>query len=127
MVRLFVFLQDMYDNLSQKIEDVTRNSASFQFEGEFAVFSNTEKRNHPSIIKVINIAVKRLNASIGYMFSLFYTKQILAGGKFNFIYTHILNSSKYFWFLHSKMFEYSCHLNWFIPNRYETNRLMLEF
>ncbi|AES67199.2 putative cellulose synthase (UDP-forming) [Medicago truncatula] len=46
-------MKDMYDNLSHKIEDVTRNSASFQFEGEFAVFSNTEKRNHPSIIKVI--------------------------------------------------------------------------
>ncbi|MCI09562.1 cellulose synthase-like protein H1-like, partial [Trifolium medium] len=44
---------DMYDNLSQKIEDVTRNPISFQFEGEFAVFLNTEKRNHPSIVKVI--------------------------------------------------------------------------
>jgi hypothetical protein len=72
MIRLCVSLQDMYDNLSQKMEDVTRNSASFQFEGEFAVFSNTEKRNHPSIIKVINIAVKISNASIEYMFSLFY-------------------------------------------------------
>ncbi|XP_045804574.1 cellulose synthase-like protein B4 [Trifolium pratense] len=46
-------MKDMYDNLSQKIEDVTRNPISFQFEGEFAVFLNTEKRNHPSIVKVI--------------------------------------------------------------------------
>jgi hypothetical protein len=52
------FLQDMYDNLCQKIEDVTRNPSSFQFEGGFEVFLNTEKRNHPSIIKVINIEVK---------------------------------------------------------------------
>ncbi|WJX69064.1 hypothetical protein P8452_53363 [Trifolium repens] len=46
-------MKDMYDNLSQKIEDVTRNPISFQFEVEFAVFLNTEKRNHPSIVKVI--------------------------------------------------------------------------
>ncbi|KAK2370181.1 cellulose synthase protein H1 [Trifolium repens] len=46
-------MKDMYDNLSQKIEDMTRNPISFQFEGEFEVFLNTEKRNHPSIVKVI--------------------------------------------------------------------------
>jgi len=62
----------MYDNLSHKIEDVTQNPISFQFEGEFAVFLNTEKRNHPSIVKVINSAVKILNVSIEYIFSLFY-------------------------------------------------------
>lgn len=50
----------MYDNLSRKVEDVTRNPLSFKFEGEFAVFLNTEKRNHPSIVKVINRAVKIL-------------------------------------------------------------------
>jgi hypothetical protein len=61
------FLQDMYDNLCQKIEDVTRNPSSFQFEGEFEVFLNTEKINHPSIIKVINIEVKILIASIKYL------------------------------------------------------------
>ncbi|KAK2424356.1 cellulose synthase protein H1 [Trifolium repens] len=49
----WLLMKDMYDNLSQKIEDVTRNPISFQFEGEFAVFLNTEKRNHPSIVKVI--------------------------------------------------------------------------
>ncbi|KAJ1400053.1 Nucleotide-diphospho-sugar transferase [Sesbania bispinosa] len=46
-------MKDMYDNLSQKIEDVTRKSIPFQLDGEFAVFSNTDQRNHPSIIKVI--------------------------------------------------------------------------
>ncbi|RDX62085.1 Cellulose synthase-like protein H1, partial [Mucuna pruriens] len=46
-------IKDMYDNLSQKIEAVTRNTIPFQFDGEFAVFSNTEKKNHPTIIKVI--------------------------------------------------------------------------
>ncbi|XP_045805954.1 cellulose synthase-like protein B4 [Trifolium pratense] len=49
----WLLMKDMYDNLCQKIEDVTRNPSSFKFEGEFAVFLNTEKRNHPSIIKVI--------------------------------------------------------------------------
>ncbi|XP_020238399.1 cellulose synthase-like protein H1 isoform X2 [Cajanus cajan] len=47
-------VKDMYDNLSQKIEDVTRKQQiPFKLDGEFAVFSNTEQRNHPSIIKVI--------------------------------------------------------------------------
>ncbi|CAI8592789.1 unnamed protein product [Vicia faba] len=47
-------MKDMYDNLSRRVEDVTRNSLSLKFEGEFAVFLNTEKRNHPSIVKVIS-------------------------------------------------------------------------
>jgi hypothetical protein len=63
MVCLLCLLQDMYDNLSHKIEDVTLNSTSFQFEGEYAVFLNTEKRNHSSIVKVTNI-VKNIHASI---------------------------------------------------------------
>ena len=55
-------LQDMYDSLSRKIEDVTRKSISFQLDGEFAVFLNTGRTNHPSIVKVTNIIVK----NIGY-------------------------------------------------------------
>ncbi|XP_004487424.1 cellulose synthase-like protein B4 isoform X2 [Cicer arietinum] len=46
-------MKDMYDNLSRNIEDVTRNLIPFPLEGEFEVFSNTEKINHPSIVKVI--------------------------------------------------------------------------
>ncbi|TKY48723.1 Cellulose synthase protein H1 [Spatholobus suberectus] len=46
-------MKDMYNHLSQKIEDVTRKQIPLQLDGEFAVFSNTEQRNHPSIIKVI--------------------------------------------------------------------------
>jgi len=42
----------MYDNLSRKIQDVTRKQIPLELDGEFAVFSNTERRNHPSIIKV---------------------------------------------------------------------------
>jgi len=45
-------LQDMYDNLRQNIEDVTRKQIPLELDGEFAVFSNTEQINHPSIIKV---------------------------------------------------------------------------
>ncbi|KAK7324809.1 hypothetical protein VNO77_28664 [Canavalia gladiata] len=46
-------MKDMYDNLCQKIEEVTRKSIPFQLDGEFAVFANTEQRNHPCIVKVI--------------------------------------------------------------------------
>ncbi|XP_027927164.1 cellulose synthase-like protein H1 [Vigna unguiculata] len=47
-------MKDMYDNLSRKIQDVTRKQIPLQLDdGEFAVFYNTEQRNHPSIIKVI--------------------------------------------------------------------------
>ncbi|KAL2331853.1 hypothetical protein Fmac_019434 [Flemingia macrophylla] len=47
-------MKDIYDNLSQNIEDVTRKKIPFQLDGEFAVFRNTEQRNHPTIIKVIS-------------------------------------------------------------------------
>ena len=46
----------MYDNLSHKIEEVTHKTIPLQLDGEFAVFSNTEQRNHPSIIKVTEIS-----------------------------------------------------------------------
>ncbi|KAJ1400051.1 Nucleotide-diphospho-sugar transferase [Sesbania bispinosa] len=47
-------MKDMYDNLSHQIQDVTRKSIQqLHLDGEFAVFKNTEQRNHPSIIKVI--------------------------------------------------------------------------
>ncbi|KHN44862.1 cellulose synthase-like protein H1 isoform X2 [Glycine soja] len=46
-------MKDMYDNLRQNIEDVTRKQIPLELDGEFAVFSNTEQINHPSIIKVI--------------------------------------------------------------------------
>jgi len=42
----------MYDNLSRKIQDVTRKQIPLQLDGEFAVLSNTEGRNHRTIIKV---------------------------------------------------------------------------
>ncbi|XP_020238415.1 cellulose synthase-like protein H1 [Cajanus cajan] len=47
-------MKDMYDNLSHKIVEVTRKKNPFQLDGEFAVFRNTEQRNHPTIIKVIS-------------------------------------------------------------------------
>ncbi|CAL0332166.1 unnamed protein product [Lupinus luteus] len=46
-------MKDLYDNLSRKIEDVTREPILLPHDGEFTVFSNTHPRNHPSIIKVI--------------------------------------------------------------------------
>ena len=41
----------MYENLSRKI-DVDPKSIPSLLEGEFAVFSNTNRTNHPAIIKV---------------------------------------------------------------------------
>ncbi|RZB76633.1 Cellulose synthase-like protein H1 isoform C [Glycine soja] len=46
-------MKDMYHNLSQNLEEVTSKTIPFQLDGEYAVFSNTEQRNHPTIIKVI--------------------------------------------------------------------------
>ena len=45
----------MYHNLSQNLEEVTSKTIPFQLDGEYAVFSNTEQRNHPTIIKVTDI------------------------------------------------------------------------
>ncbi|KAK7342083.1 hypothetical protein VNO80_25026 [Phaseolus coccineus] len=45
-------MKDMYDDLSRKIE-LEASQKSNPSNGDFAVFSNTEKTNHPSIIKVI--------------------------------------------------------------------------
>ncbi|KAK7375198.1 hypothetical protein VNO78_35891 [Psophocarpus tetragonolobus] len=50
----WLHMKDNYDNLSLKIEQVTRKTIPFQLDGEFAVFSNTDQTNHPSIIKVIS-------------------------------------------------------------------------
>ncbi|XP_019447721.1 PREDICTED: cellulose synthase-like protein B4 isoform X1 [Lupinus angustifolius] len=49
----WLHMKDLYDNLSRKIEDVTRDPNLLQLDGEYAVFSNTHPKNHPSIIKVI--------------------------------------------------------------------------
>ena len=40
------------DQHSHKIEDAVQKSVPSDFNGEFAEFSNIERRNHPAIIKV---------------------------------------------------------------------------
>ncbi|XP_058759228.1 cellulose synthase-like protein H1 isoform X1 [Vicia villosa] len=45
-------MKDMYENLSREI-DVDPKSIPSLLEGEFAVFSNTNRTKHPAIIKVI--------------------------------------------------------------------------
>ena len=57
----------MYENLSRKLEDVTRKPIPFPLDGEFAVFLNTDRRNHPSIVKVTTIVVKGVDSSAEYM------------------------------------------------------------
>ncbi|KAK3404472.1 hypothetical protein EUGRSUZ_K00778 [Eucalyptus grandis] len=46
-------MKDEYEKLSRKIEDASQGSVPFDLTGEFAAFSNTERSNHPSIIKII--------------------------------------------------------------------------
>ncbi|KAL3714737.1 hypothetical protein ACJRO7_006612 [Eucalyptus globulus] len=46
-------MKDEYDKLSEKIEDASQGSVPSNFTGEFAAFSNTERKNHPTIIKII--------------------------------------------------------------------------
>ncbi|XP_028071915.1 cellulose synthase-like protein H1 [Camellia sinensis] len=42
-----------YEKLSQKIEDASRRSQPCELTGDFADFSNIQRNNHPTIIKVI--------------------------------------------------------------------------
>ncbi|KAA8524718.1 hypothetical protein F0562_011141 [Nyssa sinensis] len=44
-------MKDEYEHLSQKIEDAAKKSVSCDFADKFDVFSNIERRNHPTIIK----------------------------------------------------------------------------
>ncbi|XP_027339841.1 cellulose synthase-like protein B4 [Abrus precatorius] len=46
-------MKDMYGRLSQNIKDVSQKPTPFPLDGEFADFSNAERRNHASIIKII--------------------------------------------------------------------------
>lgn len=48
-------LQDEYKQLCEKIEDAsTQRKEACDFTGDFAVFSNIETKNHPTIIKVFH-------------------------------------------------------------------------
>ncbi|KAF8016705.1 hypothetical protein BT93_H2048 [Corymbia citriodora subsp. variegata] len=46
-------MKDEYEQLSRKIEDASKGSVPSNFTGEFAAFSNAERRNHSTIIKII--------------------------------------------------------------------------
>ncbi|KAK9284121.1 hypothetical protein L1049_023288 [Liquidambar formosana] len=46
-------MKEEYDELCRKIEEAVQKSKPCDLTGDFAVFSNIERKNHPSIIKVI--------------------------------------------------------------------------
>ncbi|XP_058779634.1 cellulose synthase-like protein H1 [Vicia villosa] len=46
-------MKEEYEQLSSKIENAAQKSIPCQLMGEFAVFSQTQVKNHPTIIKVI--------------------------------------------------------------------------
>ncbi|WJX73823.1 hypothetical protein P8452_57560 [Trifolium repens] len=46
-------MKEEYEKLSGKIQNASQKSIPCQLMGEFAVFSQTQARNHPTIIKVI--------------------------------------------------------------------------
>ncbi|KAK7257562.1 hypothetical protein RIF29_31614 [Crotalaria pallida] len=60
-------MKDMYDHLSHKIEEASRKSIPWQFDGEFAIFSNTERKNHPTIIRVIWENKERLSNGLPHL------------------------------------------------------------
>lgn len=45
-------MKEEYEQLSSKIENAAQKSIPCQLMGEFAVFSQTQVKNHPTIIKV---------------------------------------------------------------------------
>ncbi|XP_059628421.1 cellulose synthase-like protein H1 isoform X2 [Cornus florida] len=49
----WIKMKDAYEQLSQKVEDAATRSWSCDLTGDFAVFSNIDRRNHQTIIKVI--------------------------------------------------------------------------
>ncbi|XP_011047235.1 PREDICTED: cellulose synthase-like protein H1 [Populus euphratica] len=46
-------MKDGYEELASKIKDAVEKSMEWDLIGDFAVFSNMERKNHPTIIKVI--------------------------------------------------------------------------
>ncbi|KAK3184397.1 hypothetical protein Dsin_031683 [Dipteronia sinensis] len=48
-------MKEEYEGLKQNVEDAIKKSASFGFDlsGELVVFSDTERQNHPAIVKII--------------------------------------------------------------------------
>ncbi|PON35109.1 Cellulose synthase [Parasponia andersonii] len=46
-------IKDEYEKLKRKIEQAIDGTAPFELSGEYAAFANTDKSDHPSIIKVI--------------------------------------------------------------------------
>jgi len=59
----------MYDNLRQKIE-LDEFQKSNPCHGEFDIFSNTEKTNHPTIIQVCNFNSIPLVTHMCYTFTI---------------------------------------------------------
>ncbi|XP_059658227.1 cellulose synthase-like protein B4 isoform X3 [Cornus florida] len=49
----WIKMKDAYEQLSQKVEDAATRSLPCDLTGDFAVFSNIDRRNHQTIIKVI--------------------------------------------------------------------------
>ncbi|CAL0333934.1 unnamed protein product [Lupinus luteus] len=49
----WLWMKEKYDNLCHKIEEASHKSIPWQLDGEFAVFSNSDRKNHPTIIRVI--------------------------------------------------------------------------
>ena len=50
-----ILLQDEYEQLSRKIEAATVKSVPCDLSGDFEVFLNTQRNNHPTIIKAYTL------------------------------------------------------------------------
>lgn len=57
---VFFYVQSDYEDLKQKIEEATQKSLPCPLTGEFSEFSQIERGNHQSIVKVLFLSqVKR--------------------------------------------------------------------
>ena len=49
--------QDEYEELATKINDANKKSIDWNLSGDFAAFSNIERKSHPTIIKVKSLPI----------------------------------------------------------------------
>ncbi|GAV87497.1 Cellulose_synt domain-containing protein [Cephalotus follicularis] len=60
-------MKNEYEQLSRKIEAAAHKNVPCELKGEFAVFSNTERNNHPTVLKVIWDNQENLSNGLPYL------------------------------------------------------------
>ncbi|KAH7533087.1 hypothetical protein FEM48_Zijuj04G0093100 [Ziziphus jujuba var. spinosa] len=60
-------LQEEYEKLREKIEDAVHGKVPIDLSGDYAVFADTQKNNHPAIIKIIVENKERLSNGLPHL------------------------------------------------------------